>query len=172
VRDCPFRAKTTLEESKARRNLARASAQTQASQLTPRNTRTGSQATAKKAATCSTVIPATKELSASAPTFARLAGGSTLWPIVNTLPDINLPFHIDTWTNCLSRYPDQTLANDLLHDICSGVNIGFSGNRFSQIYDSHLSATPEEVARELERELSLNRKIGPFLTPPFANFVG
>ena len=37
-----------------------------------------------------------------------------------------------------------------------------------------MSATtnPEAVARELERELSLNRKIGPFLTPPFANFVG
>jgi len=66
------------------------------------------------------------------------------------------------------------LANDLLHDIRSGVNIGFSGNRYSQIYDNHLSAStnPEAVARELERELCLNRKIGPFLTPPFANFVG
>ena len=105
--------------------------------------------------------------------FARLAGGSTLWPIVNTLLDINSPFYIDTWTDCLSRYPELTLANDLLHDIRSGVKIGFSGNRFSQIYDNHLSATtnPEAVARELERELSLNHKIGPFLTPPFANFV-
>ena len=28
------------------------------------------------------------------------------------------------------------------------------------------------MARELERKLSLNRKIGPFLTPPFASFVG
>ena len=28
------------------------------------------------------------------------------------------------------------------------------------------------MAKELERVLSLNRKIGPFLTPPFANFVG
>ncbi len=71
-------------------------------------------------------------------------------------------------------YPDQTLANDLLHDIHPGINIGFSENRYGQIYDNHLSATtgPEAVARELERELSLNRKIGPFLTPPFANFVG
>jgi len=55
-----------------------------------------------------------------------------------------------------------------------GVNIGFSGTRNSHVYDNHLSATtnPEAVARELERELSLHRKIGPFLTPPFTNFVG
>jgi len=80
------------------------------------------------------------------------------------LPDINSHFNIDTWMDCLSRYPDQTLANDLLHNICSGVNIGFSGNRSSQIYDNHLPATtnPKAVARELERKLSLNRKIGPY----------
>jgi len=159
---------------KARRKLALTRAQTQASKLTTGNTINGSPAPAKKAAIFFSEIPANKELNASAPTFARLAGGSTLWPIVNTLPDINSPFNIATWTDCLSRYPDQTLANDLLHDIHSGVNIGFSGNRHSQIYDNHLSATTnlEAVARELERELSLNRKIGPFLTPPFANFVG
>ena len=28
------------------------------------------------------------------------------------------------------------------------------------------------TALELERELGLGRKIGPFLTPPFENFVG
>lgn len=92
--------------------------------------------------------------------------GSTLWKIVNTLPDFNSSFKTDTWTDCSSRYRDQTLANDLLHDICFGVNIGFSGNHDSQIYENHFLAktNPEAVAKELERELTLNRKIGPFLT--------
>jgi len=67
-----FARKQRWRKIKARRNLARAGVQTQASQLTLGNT-SGSQATAKKAATCSSVIPAIKELSASAPTFARLA---------------------------------------------------------------------------------------------------
>ena len=165
-----FVRKLRWRKIKAQRKLARARAQTQASKITPGNTTSGLR---KKAATCFSAILANKELSASAPTFERLAGGSTLWPIINMLPDINSPLNLDTWTDCLLRYPDQTLANDLLHDIRSGVNIGFSGNRYSQIYDNHLSAStnPEAVARELERELCLNRKIGPFLTPPFANFV-
>ena len=56
---------------------------------------------------------------------------------VNTLPDINSPFNIDTYTDCSSRYPDQTLANDLLHDILSRVKIGLSGNRDGQICENH-----------------------------------
>ena len=136
--------------------------------------KSGSPATERKVATCSNATPASKELNANEPTFAKLAGGTTLWPIVNSLPDINSPFNLDSWTDTLSRFPDRTLANDLLQDIHTRVNNGFSGNRYSQIYNNHLSATtnPEAVARELERELWLNRKIGPFLTPPFANFVG
>ena len=136
--------------------------------------KSGSQATEPKAATYSSASLASKERSANEPMFARLAGGSTLWPIVNSFLDINSPFNPDTWADCLSRYTNRTLANDLLHDIHTGVNIGFSGNRYSQIYNNHLSATtnPEAVAKELERELSLNRKIGLFLTLPFANFVG
>lgn len=96
---------------------------------------------------------------------------STLWPIANTLPDIHSPFDIDTWTDCLSCRPDQTLANYLLSDIHSGANVGFPWKRDSRIYENHFSATtnPEAVAKQLKRKLSHNRKIGPFLTPPFSN---
>ena len=55
---------------------------------------------AKKAATFPDAILVNKVMSASAPAFVRLAGGKgggTLWPIANTLPDINSPFNIDTW---------------------------------------------------------------------------
>lgn len=107
-----------------------------------------------------------EELSASAP-----GGWGTLWPIANTLPAINSPFNIDTGTDCLSCYPDQTLANDLLPDNRCGVNFGFPWKRDSRIYEKHFSATtnPEAVAKQLERQLSRNCKTGPFHTPPFAN---
>ena len=71
-------------------------------------------------------------------------------------------------------HPDQTFVEELLTGIDNGVRIGFTGNRYSHISDNHLSATsnPGAIAMELERELRLNRKIGPFLSPPFKNFVG
>ena len=141
---------------KIRRNLALARAQTQANKPTTGNMKSGSQARKPKAATYSSASLASKERSANEPMFARLAGGSTLWPIVNSFPDINSPFNPDTWADCLSRYPNRTFANDLLHDIHTGVNIGFSGNHYSQIYNNHLSATtnPKAVAKELECELA------------------
>lgn len=109
------------------------------------------------------VIPGTGDRKTSA-THNSTIESFDLWD--RTLPDFNSSFKTDTWTDCSSRYRDQTLANDLLHDIRFGVNIGFSGNHDSQIYENHFLAktNPEAVAKELERELTLNRKIGPFLT--------
>lgn len=60
-------------------------------------------------------------------------------------------------------------------DIEHGVNIGIGNtDRTHYACDNHLSALSniESVAKELERELDLNRKIGPFLEPPFKSFVG
>ena len=91
VRDCFFRAKSALEEIKIRRKLALARAQTQASKPTIGNTKSGSQATKPKAATYSSATLASKDLSANKPMFARLARRTTLWPIVNSLSDINYP---------------------------------------------------------------------------------
>ena len=42
----------------------------------------------------------------------------------------------------------------------------------SQTISNQQILNPEAVARELEREISLKHKIGPFLVPPFKNFVG
>ena len=79
------------------------------------------------------------------------------------------------WRSCLWAHPDTDFVNDLLHDIEFGVHIGYQPiSRDYQIHTNHLSAilNPEPVAREIERELDLNRKVGPFLTPPFENFTG
>ena len=79
------------------------------------------------------------------------------------------------WLSCLWAHPDTDFVNDLLHDIEFGVRIGYQPvSHDYQIHTNHLSAIlhPEPVAREIERELDLNRKVGPFLTPPFENFTG
>lgn len=56
----------------------------------------------------------------------------------------------------------------------NGVRIGYTRPRTSLISSNHPSASSNitAIAAELEREIGLNRKIGPFLKPPFAHFVG
>ena len=144
----------------------------------PRNTRTPHESTlagtplrARKDATSSNEKPVTKGPNANEHTFAKIVGGTTLRPIAQSLPQIKSPFPIDTWCYTLRNHPASDLLNDLLNDIEFGVRIGF---RTSLISSNHFSAisNPASVAKELERQLPLNRKAGPFLVPPFSNFVG
>ena len=127
------------------------------------------------------VVTSTKETSAltartaNEPTFAKLVGGNILRPIAQVSPaKIISPFPIETWRDCLKTHPDRNFVNTLLDEIQHGVRVGFQNERRKTIDDNHLSAknNPTPIARELERELSLNRKAGPFLEPPFPNFVG
>lgn len=69
---------------------------------------------------------------------------------------------------------DSTFTEKLLYDINHGVRIGYTGQRSLRMSRNHYSANsnPSAIAHELERELCLNRKIGPFLHPPYENFVG
>ena len=64
-------------------------------------------------------------------------------------------------------FSDLSFIDDLTYDIEHSVRIGYTGPRTSRISPNHLSAirkiTPTSL--ELERELGLGRKIGPFLTP-------
>ena len=64
---------------------------------------------------------------------------------------------------------------DFLHDIEVGVHIRYQPATCAfQTSNNHLFArtNPGPVARENERELELNRKVGPFLAPPFQHFTG
>lgn len=91
------------------------------------------------------------------------------------MPELHSPFEINQWRLLLRNHPDRKWIHELLMDIEHGVNIGFDQNdRTHYICDNHLSAKSnrESVAKELERELDLNRKVGPFLVPPFPAFVG
>ena len=138
------------------------------------STRNGSPLPAKKDATSSKEKLATKAPIANEHTFVKLAGGTIPRPIAQSLPQIKSPFPIDVWSDALRNHPDSDFVNDLLHHIECGVCIGFQNERTPVICSNHFSAVsnPEPVAKELERELLLDRKAGPFLSPPSSNFVG
>ena len=127
------------------------------------------------ATTCTSENGAISVTPVNEPRFAKLVGGTTPRPIAQALPEIKSPFNLQMWCSCLWAHPDTDFVNDLLHDIEFGVRIGYQPvSRDYQIHTNHLSVIlhPEPVAREIERELDLNHKVGPFLTPPFENFTG
>ena len=139
------------------------------------NSTSGSLLQDRRAATCTSENGATSAMPVNEPTYAKLAGGTTPRAIAQALPEIKSPFNPQMWRSGLRTHPDTDFVNDLLHDIEFGVRIGYQPvTRDYQIYATHFSAilNPEPVAREIERELDLNRKVGPFLIPPFENFTG
>lgn len=144
-------------------------------QSTHGNCRSGSPPQARTTATyinesCVTSVRPTSEL-----TCVKLVGGTTPRPIAHVLPEIKLPFNLETWRECLRTHPDTDFVIDLLHDIEVGVHIGYQPATCAfQTCHNHLFArtNPGPVARENERELELNRKVGPFLAPPFQHFTG
>ena len=138
------------------------------------STPSGSPLLARKDATSSSERPATKVQTANEHIFVKLVGGTTLRPIVQSLPQIKSPFPIDIWRDTLHNHLDSDLMKDLLHDIEYGVRIGFHHDGTPLISSNHFLAisNPAPLAKELERKLSLNRKAGPLLVPPFFNFVG
>ena len=139
-----------------------------------RNTPGGTHPQAKRDVIFTSEKPATKVPTASEHTSANLVGGTIPRPIAHSLPRIQSPFPIDVWRDALRNHPDSDLVNDLLHDIEHGVRIGFHQDRSPLISPNHFLATsnPTPVAMEIERELLLNRKARPFLSPPFSHFVG
>ena len=142
--------------------------------LTDGNSRSGLPLQDRKAATCINENGANSETPVNAPMFAKLVGGNTPRPIVQALPKIHSPFNPQIWCTCLRTHPDADFVSDLLHNIEYGVRIGYQPvTRTFQIHDHHLSVrlNPVPVAREIERELDLNRKVGPFLVLPFQHFT-
>ena len=99
--------------------------------------------------------------------FVRLVGGTTQWPTANSHPVLNSPFNPSTWRASLHDFSDLSFTDNLIYDIEYGGRIGYTGPRTSSISPNHLSAiwNITSTALELERELGLGRKIGPFLTP-------
>lgn len=115
----PFARNHRWKRTRQRRNLARARRR-----ITAGNLNAGLQTT-KKATTCISVVPASKPPSASWHICAKLAGGTTLWPIVNTplTAKIKSTFNSETWKHNLRDHHDQNFVNELINGIDNGVQM-------------------------------------------------
>ena len=72
----------------------------------------------------------------------------------------------------LSTY-DPDLKKFLIHGFSLGFRIGFAGTGKSLLAPNLRSAEeqPEVLSAKLDKEWSAGRILGPFSSPPFANFV-
>ena len=94
-------------------------------QSTHGNCRSGSPPQARKTATFINESCVTSERPTSELTCAKLVGGTTPRPIAHVVPEIKLPFNLQTWRECLRTHPDTDFVSDLLHNIEVGVHIGY-----------------------------------------------
>ena len=68
----------------------------------------------------------------------------------------------------LSNHPNKTFVEELIHDLCYGCTIGYTGPQFSYLANNLLSANqqPEVIDATLEKECEVGRVLGPFESPP------
>ena len=88
-----------------------------------------------------------------------------------TLKPPSTPVNISHLSAELQHHPDQKFAADLLRDLQSGCNIGYSGPRSARITPNLQSAFlhPEAVSDALAKEVSRGHTAGPFQSPTIAN---
>ena len=73
----------------------------------------------------------------------------------------------------LHCHPDRDFVHYIIDRCRHGVDIGYEGERFPHISENWPSATQygEAVENSIRDDLAKSRKLGPFLQPPFENFV-
>lgn len=133
--------------------------------------RSGSPATAKKVATFFGTIFANKELSANALAFTRLVGGKG-----GELSG-QLQIRYQTLTHPLTLIPGQTAYHVILIKRSQMIYYPTIVPELTSVSPENVTAgsvktisqqqqTPEAVAKQLERKLSRNRKIGSLIHHP------
>jgi hypothetical protein len=73
----------------------------------------------------------------------------------------------------LENHPDKEFGSYIVNTCHTGVNIGYEGERTSIISNKWPSAFQhaDAVHRDIDKDLQLGRKLGPFSVPPFQNCV-
>ncbi len=92
-----------------------------------------------------------------------------------TLPEYLPPIlNANAFREGLASHPDQTFANYITRCCTEGVNIGYNSNRKSLISDNWPSSEKfrTAVTQSIKRDVHLDRKLGPFQSPPSTNFMG
>ena len=94
------------------------------------------------------------------------------------LPDVVLvaqsPLHHNYFCKYLANHPDKAWCSDLPQGIECGINIGLEGEKMSMVSDNWKSALdhPEVITQYLANGVAAGHKAGPFIQPPFSDFVG
>lgn len=90
--------------------------------------------------------------------------------ILTTLPSLNA----EAFETGLANHPDKEFVTYLVNACTYGVNIGYEGQRSPSISNNwpsvHKFST--SVQQDIDKDVSLGRKLGPFKEPPLRNFVG
>jgi hypothetical protein len=82
--------------------------------------------------------------------------------------------HLATFRHHLSNHPDQAFAKRVINTLEFGARIGYTGPRCARIRKNWPSTKlcPDKVRTIIRDDVIKGRKVGPFSTPPFKNFVG
>ena len=80
----------------------------------------------------------------------------------------------DAFETGLANHPDTEFVSYIVNTCKYGVDIGYEGDRSSQVCKNWPSVEKyaDAVEQNIHKDLSLGRKLGPFAAPPFRNFVG
>ena len=104
---------------------------------------------------------------AAKPTISCLANDGTVLSASACL-------NADIFEAELATHPDREFASHIVHACRYGVDIGFEGVRTPYVCDNWPSVHQfaDAVEQNIEKDLQLGRKLGPFSSPPRDNFVG
>ena len=80
----------------------------------------------------------------------------------------------DAFQRGLANHEDPSFADYIVQACNDGVNIGYFGPRNYREFKNWPSATKfyDQVKADIDKEVAAGIKVGPFLHPPFPNFVG
>ena len=119
-------------------------------------------------------VPGTTEtLSTDSP--GTNLSSQTLPPLAEEV--ITSPVHrlnADAFQRGLSSHEDRKFADYIVQACKQGVNIGYFGPRYYREFKNWPSTTKfyDHVKADIDKEIAAGTKVGPFLHPPFPNFVG
>ena len=88
--------------------------------------------------------------------------------------NIRSPLKADAWQRGLVNHPDETFVKYIIDGINNGVHIGYTGPKHYREYKNWQSVNTfyDAVLTSIEKDISKGRKLGPWDSPPSANFVG
>jgi Reverse transcriptase (RNA-dependent DNA polymerase) len=90
------------------------------------------------------------------------------------VPTSLTPLKWQVFARLLQPHPDQTLVAQLIHDLKVGVRIGYQGPRDAFRPSPNLPILPEHesfIDDEIQKEVAVGRRMGPFDSPPFPNLI-